>query len=477
MCASRRENYALIDQIFYTLEMVQHELLLFGAVWLLIGAMDDLCIDLIWIGRWTYRRVTFYRSRPPLRVGELKPPVRPGLLAIFIPTWCEANVIGAMLTQCMQKWSRGETRFQIYVGCYPNDDQSIREVLRTAAAANGQIRIVLLARNGPTTKADCLNRLWRALRSDELAGGYKAKAIILHDAEDSVHPRELEIFDRMTEKAAAVQLPVIPIPTVRSRWISAHYCDEFAEAHGKAMVVREAIGAALPLAGVGCAINRNLLGRIALARDGSPFDDSSMTEDYELGLKIGAAGGRTIMARILDDNGQLVATSACFPDTIDASVRQKTRWLTGIALAGWDRLGWRGSFAEKWMRLHDRRSIFSALVLMVAYTCVVLTAILALLSAGRLFQSTPLPDTVTLLLALNALFLLWRMLVRAAFVGALYGYAEAIRSVPRSFIANIIAIMAARRACMAYLRHCFGEPLKWDKTTHHFVPYMAAKHD
>ena len=467
----------MINSVFYTLEVVQHELLLFCAVWLLIGAIDDLCIDLIWIARWIYRRMTFYRSRPPLRAGELKPPERPGLLAIFIPTWREANVIGAMLSQCLQKWNGGETRFQIYVGCYPNDNEGIREVLRTAAAAKGQIRLVLLAHCGPTTKADCLNRLWRALLSDELAGGYKSKAVILHDAEDSVHSRELEIFDRMIEKAAAVQLPVIPIPIVRSRWISAHYCDEFAEAHGKSMVVREAIGAALPLAGVGCAIERNLLGRFALARNGSPFDDSSMTEDYELGLKIGAVGGRTIMARIRDDDGQWVATSACFPDTLDASVRQKARWLTGIALAGWDRLGWRGSFAEKWMRLHDRRSIFSAFVLMVAYICVVLTTILALLNAGRQFKPEPLPDILTPLLALNAFFLLWRVLVRAAFVSALYGYAEGIRSVPRNLIANIIAIMAARRACIAYLRHCFGEPLKWDKTTHHFVRQIGPKDD
>jgi adsorption protein B len=36
--------------------------------------------------------------------------------------------------------------------------------------------------------------------------------------------------------------------------ISGHYCDEFAEAHGKFMPVRQKLGASLPLAGVGCAI-------------------------------------------------------------------------------------------------------------------------------------------------------------------------------------------------------------------------------
>ena len=52
--------------------------------------------------------------------------------------------------------------------------------------------------------------------------------------------------------------------------------------------------------------------------------------------------------------------------------------------------------------------------------------------------------------------LLWRLAVRAAFVGRLYGSREALRSIPRTIIANIIAIMAARRAVMAYLRSLRG---------------------
>ena len=462
-------------QILQAVELVQHELLLFSAVWLLVGAVDDLCIDLIWIARWAFRRMTVYRNQPPLRIDQLAPPKRSGLLAIFIPTWREASVIGTMLAQCTQKWKGSHTRYQIYVGCYPNDPDGIAEVLR-AASANQHIHLVLIAHPGPTTKADCLNRLWQALISDELAGGYKAKAVVLHDAEDSVHRFELAVFDRMIEKTAAVQLPVLPIPTERSKWVSAHYCDEFAEAHGKNMVVREAIGAALPLAGVGCAIDRNVLGRIALGNRNRPFDDKSLTEDYELGLKIGATGNRAMMARIWDDQGSLIGTKACFPDTLHTSVRQKTRWLTGIALAGWDRLGWSGSWAERWMLLHDRRSIFSALVLMAAYICVVLTLILVVADIVDVYQPMPLPRYLVFTVGINAIFRMWRMAVRAAFVRAQYGWAEAILSVPRSMIANIISIMAARRACMAYFRYRSGVPLTWDKTVHHIVPRVA-QHD
>ena len=61
--------------------------------------------------------------------------------------------------------------------------------------------------------------------------------------------------------------------------------------------------------------------------------------------------------------GRSIATRAYFPATLDAAVAQKARWMTGIALAGWDRLGWSGGLAERWMRLRDRQSVLAALVL------------------------------------------------------------------------------------------------------------------
>jgi bacteriophage N4 adsorption protein B len=470
------EDCALLDQIFSWVEAVQRELLLFSAIWLLIGALDDLCIDVIWIARRIYRRFRYYHSQRPQTVDQLQPPGDPGLLAIFVPAWGEAAVIAAMLDQCTAKWSRGKHIHRIYVGCYPNDSRSVAAVM-AAAARNTRIRVVLGAHHCPSTKADCLNRLWKALLSDELAGGYKAKAVVLHDAEDAVHRDELQVYASLLTKSDAVQLPVIPMRTPNSRWISGHYCDEFAEAHGKTMVVRECLGAPLPLAGVACAINRSMLGRMALENGGKPFDEASLTEDYELGMRIGAAGGRTIMARILDRDGDLVGTRACFPDSLGASVRQKTRWLTGIALAGWDRLGWQGNLAQKWMLLHDRRSIFAAIVLVAAYACILLTALLMVAEANGWHRPDALSPLLVKLLWINAAFLLWRLAVRAAFVGAIYGPKEAMFSVPRSLLANIIAIMAARRACLAYIRHCFGAPLRWDKTAHHHVPDILVGKD
>ncbi len=392
-------------------------------------------------------------------------------MAVFVPVWAESAVIGTMLQNCLNNWKDSQRPHYIYVGYYPNDPASLGGIMDVAKNAL-HIRPILIDHDGPTTKADSLNSLWAAMVTDENAGGYKNKAIILHDAEDAVHPDELAIFDHLIGEYSAVQLPVIPIRTPGSLWVSGHYCDEFAESHGKTMIVREALRAALPLAGVGCAIERNMLGRIAAQTGGKPFDESSLTEDYELGLRIGAQGGRTKMARLIGRDGRLVGTRSCFPETLSASVRQKSRWLTGIAFAGWDRLGWQGCLAQKWMLLHDRRSIFAALVMFLAYAGIASFLLGQFCAAGNRFLSQPMPPILSNLLLVNSLFLFWRLGVRAAFVGAIYGPAEAVLSMLRVVVANLIAILSARRAFATYVRHCFGAPLRWDKTDHIVVPVM-----
>ena len=58
--------------------------------------------------------------------------------------------------------------------------------------------------------------------------------------------------------------------------------------------------------------------------------------------------------------------------------------------------------------------------------------------------------------------------MRVLFVTRAYGLRAGLGAVPRTLIANYIAILAARRAVFLYIRSLFGEPLAWDKTQHHF---------
>ena len=462
----------MMEGVWAFLFAMREELLLFSGFWIIVGGIDDIAVDLTWAWRTGWRRLFRYRLTPPMRADQLPEATQTGPLAIFIPAWQEAGVIGAMLRRCAEAWGGCTIAHRIYVGCYGNDSATIAAVV-AAASRSRNIRLVLCDRPGPTTKADCLNRLWRALTADELAGGFKAKAVILHDAEDEVHPLGLRVMGYLIERAAAVQLPVIPVQVTGSAWVSGHYCDEFAEAHVKTLVVREALGASIPLAGVGCAIERNRLGRIAIAHDGQPFDAASLTEDYELGLNIGSEGGKVIFAKLLDTDGQRVGTRACFPDTFEAATRQKARWMTGIALAGWDRLGWRGGFAEFWMRLRDRKALLAAIVLVAAYLCIILTLLLMLADVAGIHPTPASSDAVLTLLLLTAILLLWRTIVRFICVLSVQGWRQAWLSIPRNIVANVINIVAARRAAADYLRLLTGGKLHWDKTSHSHFPGKA----
>lgn len=454
------------------LGLARNELLLFAGIGLLIGGLDDLLLDLLYVARRLWRTLTVYTRFPRMTAQDLPPAGTIGPIAVFVPAWQESAVIGQMLRRCLALWAQEDMR--IFVGAYPNDPDTISVVTEVGAGDGGnKVQLVVHSLPGGTTKADCLNQLWRALRKWEGASGKQVLAVVLHDAEDVVHADALRVIGLLSQRFALVQLPVLPLVNARSRWISGHYCDEFAEAHGKSLLVREAVGAALPSAGVGCAFNRTALGRIAEARDERPFDPLSLTEDYELGLRVGEEGGRGILVRMRDASGALIATREYFPDSFAAAVRQKSRWMIGISLAGWDRLGWTGGWREGWMRLRDRRAALAALILAAAYLGL-LFGTLALLTGWCIgAPQPPAPPVLGWLLELNFVLLIWRLIVRMAFVSQSYGAIEALRSVPRTVVGNVIAMAAAQRAVFTYVRHLRGAPLHWDKTVHLFPDESA----
>ncbi|WP_373486687.1 glycosyltransferase family 2 protein [Blastomonas sp.] len=302
----------------------------------------------------------------------------------------------------------------------------------------------------------------------EQASGQAFASIILHDAEDVVHASALDVFVAHLQHHDFVQLPVVPLLDPASRLVGGHYADEFAEAHGKALPVRNRLGLAIPCAGVGCAFRRDMLHHLALrSPENTPFATDSLTEDYELGLRIYEHGGRGHFVRMRDAAGDLVATRSYFPSDLSGAVRQKTRWTIGIALVGWDRMGWGKGAAEFWMRLRDRRAALAAVALLSGYAGLALWLLVALASEAGLVQPQPLSPAFRLLMLANGVILIWRLAMRALFTGRQYGVREAFWSVPRMFVGNIIAVMAARRAVAAYAASLRGAPLPWDKTRHH----------
>lgn len=454
------------EGLIIAIDAVAREMTLFAALWFVVGGLDDLLVDLIYLAR----RLGGARTRLPALDG----PVPPGRIAVFVPAWDESAVIGRMLRAALARFDHPD--YRLYVGAYPNDPATIAAVA-DVALADARVRLVIGASPGPTTKADCLNGLWRALLRDEAVEGFTASAVALHDAEDVVHPLELRAYAHGLVMHAAVQLPVLPLAHAHSRFFAGHYLDEFAEAHGRALVVRQAVGAGLPFAGVGCAIRREVLGRLAGNRDGAPFDAESLVEDYELGLTLATMGARAQLVRIAEaPGGPPVAVRAYFPSTLDAAVRQKARWMIGIALAGWDRTGWGGwrRIGDNWMRMRDRRATLEIPVLALAYLSILAWA--GSFGAHLLAGTSPrIPSALMqLVLWVNLGLLFWRLAVRAAFVGRAYGWREALWSVPRVLSSNTVALLAARRALFAYVGMLRGAPPRWDKTAHEFPDLAPA---
>ena len=361
----------------------------------------------------------------------------------------------------------------LYVGCYRNDPATIAAVT-DRIDGNDRLRLVVHPVDGPTSKADCLNRLYVTMIEDEVATGEPYHMVVLHDAEDMVDASALQVMGRALRDAEFVQLPVLALPQRRSRWVAGHYTDEFAEAHGKTMVVRDRLGAGIPGAGVGCAIARDMLHRLAMHSDERlPFATESLTEDYELGLDVALLGGRTRFVRQHAADGALIATRAFFPARLDEAVRQKTRWIHGIAMQSWDRLGWRGDMICLWMQLRDRRGPFAALLLAVGYALIAMNVFVWGLAKAGWATHVTFDPALTMLLWVNAGFLVWRAIVRAIFTGRAFGPREGLRAIVRIPVSNIIAIMATRRAVAAYWRSLRGASIAWDKTTHHDHPAIA----
>ena len=203
-----------LPQLLYALQHLEHELLLFAAFWFIVGAIDELAVDVTWL----WLRLTGRAEDARLPKGyELRP--LEGRVAVFVPAWHEADVIEPMVAHTLKAWP--QQAMTLYVGCYCNDGATVGAAMR-GAGEDTRIRLVVHDREGPTTKADCLNRLYDAMRDDERRTGQAYTSVILHDAEDMVHPAALSVIDRVLAEVDFVQLPVRPEPQASSRYVAGH---------------------------------------------------------------------------------------------------------------------------------------------------------------------------------------------------------------------------------------------------------------
>jgi len=401
-------------------------------------------------------------------------------IAVMVPAWNEGEVVASMVDNIIKRVEYDN--YSIFVGTYPNDPAT-QSCVDRLAKEYPQILKVVTARPGPTTKADCLHNVLATIRNYEETNGINFDIILMHDAEDWVHPQEFLLHNYLIPQVDVVQVPILPFPTKWYKWVHWIYADEFSENHMKDVPVREKISGFVPYAGTGTGFSRKVIDYLSDEHGGHVFNESSMTEDYSMSKKIREAGLKSVFVNVVlgDDKSpwwrplckrpMFVSNWSYFPMDWTRSVRQKSRWIIGISLQEWEQSGWEGSWLMKENFVKDRKVFVAASASFLGYFILLYFIIYDMGQAEWLpFKLLPIliPDThLAHLVSFCTFFMVLRVTQRIVWVGLTYGFVAGILSVPRLMVGNVLNGLATFRALKVFSDSRRGRAkVKWDNTQH-----------
>jgi bacteriophage N4 adsorption protein B len=440
------------------------------AIAAVVSGLDELVLDLVTAWRW----LRGPRSHTPSAAGlpSRDPPEK--RIAIFLPLWKEEAVVGSMLAHNIGAIRYSEYHF--FVGVYPNDLRTM-DAVREAEVRFPNVHLSIVPHNGPTSKADCLNWILQSMLAHEEACGVRFDIVVTHDAEDVIHPSSLLWINHYAADFDMVQVPVLPLCTPLRDFTHGVYCDEFAEFQTKDVPARRVLGGFLPSNGVGTGYTRKALDRMAASAHNQVFDPTCLTEDYDCGFRLHQMGFRQVFVPIRFEHGEPMATREFFPRHFRQAVRQRTRWVTGICLQGWERHGWRGGAAVVYWFWRDRKglignplSLFGNLVCLYGLLTWIVSS-----AAGQPWgmQAVALGPATRPLLAAALASQILRTAVRAGCSARFYGWAFAAGVPLRTAWANWMNAIATITAVFTYFRkRLLRQPQVWLKTAHTY-PSLA----
>jgi adsorption protein B len=473
--------------VFPYVLVVAKGILAFVAVIMLVSGLDDFFFDIYYAVRSLYRRLFVLRKYRPLTEEDLLRPTEQAI-AVMIPAWRESAVIRPMLENSLRTFNYGN--YHIFVGTYPNDEATEREVEKVRENCDNIHRITC-PHDGPTNKADCLNWIYQGISLFEQENRVEFALFVMEDSEDIVHPLALKLFNYLIPRKDMVQLAVLPLKPAWYKFTEGHYIDEFAENHYKNLVVREFLSGVVPSAGVGCAFSRKALALESGVTRNELFNVNSLCEDYEIGMRLRRLGVKQIFVRQAIErttskpgarsrkrkekkSREFIAVAEYFPSNIRAAVRQKARWIVGICFQAWKHLRWEGSLAVKYMLFRDRKTLITSYINALGYLVVLVIVIywMTLLFLPEPYRYPPLVEAGTWLwyvILADTFFMAVRLFSRFFCVFRFYGPGQALLSVPRFVWGNVINFFATSRATFLFGRHLVtGKYIAWDKTDHSF---------
>lgn len=461
------------------------------------SGLDDLFIDFsYWIR--AVRRYLRRRHYPPLTYKKLAD-IPEKYIAILVPCWREAGVIGTMLEHNV--YSIDYQNYCIFVGVYANDPETVEEVRKTGQK-HPEVQMLINEKNGPTNKAENLNQIYQGMCAYEQSHQMKFDMIVFHDSEDIIHPLSLKLYNYLIPQKDMIQIPVFPLRVPYWRFTHWLYADEFSENHTKDIVVREAIGAHVPSAGVGTAFSRKAIELIHQERTNGPFSTDTLTEDYRTSLNIRLLNLKQVFVMqpiirmqwqsrgifrkkyIQKVRKEYIATRALFPMTYKKSVRQKARWIIGIVFQEWEHSPWPSQWRIRYSLSHDRKGFISHFINGFSYFVFLFWVIYT--GCTRFNPAYPslqeqfhLHPWVWWIIGFVTFVMIERMLQRVIAVSRIYSFGPALLSIPRMFYGNLLNLNAVLRAYSVFFKTQVTAPHSstsspvsaspvWDKTDHSF---------
>lgn len=415
-----------------------------------VSSLDDLFIDLIAIG--------IVRSRlPSLSAGAEVPTT-----GIFVANWHEEDILEKMVEGNLGRIPIPNVR--IYLGIYPNDTATRAVAEALAVKHPERVRVIVNSLSGPTSKGQMLNEMFRQVFADSENA---PEFVVLHDSEDVIDPRSFELYALYANDYDFIQVPVFSFESRQRSLVAATYMDEFAERHTRELVVRDAVGAMIPSAGVGTCLTKRLISHFVKMR-GQVLMTGCVTEDYIIGVEAKRAGFRAAFAAISETaktGRDFVATREFFPKDFSASIRQKTRWVYGINFEALQKLGWKGDGWDRYFFLRDRKGMITSFLPLVSLI------LLAFIVAG-ITHLEEMPQDIEPLfgasMTINLAALVLRFIFRSAALKQVYGSFDALGVALRWPVAVVVNAIATFRAWRIFLVESgfATRPIAWAKTEH-----------
>jgi adsorption protein B len=457
------------------------------AVLTAVSSADDVFVDVYY---WCLRFLGGQNAKDRLLSRSVRDTtrLRERPFAIMVPAWQEHDVIYSMVATNSRLLTYKNHHY--FIGVYQNDERTSVEAQR-AQRDCANVHIVVVPHDGPTSKADCLNVILGGILDYESTLGEHFAGIVLHDAEDFIHPHEIAVFNSLIGHSFDfVQLPVFSFKRSLRDVVGGIYMDEFAEVHTKDLLVRKHLSGLIPCAGVSACFSRDAVVALVSNNFGAMFQISSFTEDYDIAFRLRALGLRTTFASCpvnytIDMQQEQttpqfvkrkmpIATREFFPSQLRSAYRQRARWLVGIVFQGIAAHGWGGTRGTMYFLLRDRKGILTGPTVMFGYftlmNLILIEIYLKIFAPGVGFGLDILSrDWVIDLFALNLFFLIWRIVHRMIFTNTVYDWQHGLMSAPRLIVANFVNFFAAMRATHIYATHKLtGRALVWDKTSHSY---------